>query len=296
MRDSSTEKYLRGEFLAKFRGKLTGKQLKSGQSFTVTPYHGTLSDAQVISGLKPDQFVDIPLMEWEELKDVEIHFRNPADPKHPHFKEDLRQAVLLSFSLEQVMRDGDTMHGMIRGILFAPLYRGLAVPTPQNVRAWEKEEAELAKRFNLSAEKMIKAATVGSPEIKPEESPAVEMRPSANKGNWGEVLVKEPAMVAGNATPKAQKVASEKIRHPQEAITHTGSGLVATALVVFSGLVMIGFWALESKALWMGFGMGFGACLGLQFLRPVRKVVRIVWALGLFVAFFTLLFAALGAV
>jgi hypothetical protein len=299
MKDSQNEKYLTGEFLAKFRGKLTGKTLKSGQSFTVVPYHGSLSDAQVVNGLSKDQFVDIPFIEWEELSDVEIHFRNPADPRHPHFKEDLRQAVLVGFSLEQVMRDGDTMHGMIRGVLFAPLYRGLAVPTPQNVSAWQKEEAELAKRFNLSLEK-LNPPTI-EPPIQPASQPMV-------KGQEPQKLQEEATfhpspepvlelnLNPGNATPKAVKVASEKIRHPEEAVTHSGSGLVATALAVFSVLVLIGFWALETPVLWTSFGIGFAVCLAIQFWRPIRKVARIAWAIGLLVAFFVLLFAALGAV
>lgn len=300
MRDTTTEKYLTGDFLAKFRGKLTGKQLKSGQSFTVVPYHGELSDAEVVQGLHPDSFAQVPLIELEDLKDVVIHFKNPADPRHPHFKEDLREVVLTGFSLEQVMRDGDTMHGMIRGKLFAPLYRGLSVPTPKHVEAWRKAETEMAKRFNLSLEKLNPAPP--QPQIGPEA-------PSSDFGQTtvepvveqpiAQTLVPEPALIlelpSGNASPKAHKEASEKLLTEDLAVTHTGTGLILTILVLFSGLMVFGFWAANNPSSILVFGLIFGGCFGLQFIRPFRRIFRIAWAIAVFAAFFVLLIEALGA-
>lgn len=301
MRETTTEKYLTGDFLAKFRGKLTGKKLKSGQSFTVVPYHGEISNAEVVLGLHPESFVEVPLIELEDLKEVVIHFRKPADPKHPHFKEDLRSVVLTGFSLEQVMRDGDTMHGMIRGKLFAPLYRGLPVPTPKNLEIWRKQEAELAKRFNLSLEKLNPTP--------PEPPQAAEIPPTVQVPVHPESALQvgplsppplepkpQPELSSGNVTAKAHKEASEKIRHPDLAVTHTGRGLIMTVLVLFSGLIIFGFWAANAQFQLLLFSLIFGGCFGLQFIRPLQRIIRIGWALSVMVAFFILVIEALGGV
>jgi hypothetical protein len=57
------------------------------------------------------------------------------------------------------------------------------------------------------------------------------------------------------------------------------------------GLFAVG----QSLGIWI-FGSLFAACLGLSFIRPLRTTALIIWGIGQFAAFFTLLLQALGLI
>lgn len=246
--DFAREKYLSGEFRAKFRGKKSGEKEFGSGIYDIVTYDGEVRSAKVVSGITPQIFEAVELLEMGDMEDVVIDFEKPVAAPEKLFREDLEGLVLVNVRLENVVKDGRKSYGMVHGTLYAPLFRGEPVPTPAYLERLRLEAEAAERRIRLTLERME------------EEIPTAEPRPEPE----------EP-----DVKPEPEKPKEKPTEPENEPVTHTGRGLVTLILAVLISLVILLFFAADLPLAGMISSILFATGLGLSFIPKLRTVVNI---------------------